>query len=565
MGWLNALRGRGAGRLAVVAGFASAQLVWSCVGNIGDADGTGPGGPGGSETAAEGIGATTRFARLTHDQYDNTVRDLLEQPPGSPVYSEDFRLDATDGKYLFDNASYVLGVDQGLHRAYELAAAAIAEDFVNDAALFDKWVPADGSDEERARGFIRAFGERVHRRPLTDQQVEEYFALFALGTTTYPDMQGLPGGIRLIVEALMTSPYFLYRTELSHEPVGGIVPLDGYEVAARLSYTLWDTMPDDALFAAAKNGTLTDPAALRGEVDRMLRDDRAKAVFTKVLSQAMGVSRYKNIAPNQSVFPDAPDNLAQLAAEELSLLMQDAYDNERSYRELLLEPRSFVNAELAALYGLSGSYGSEFEEAQLDAGERRGLLTTVGFLASNASSVNPDPIHRGVFVAQKFLCANISAPPGDIPPLPTPEPGQTNREAIEAITEVPNSECVTCHGALINPLGFPFENYDAVGRIRADDNGNPLDLKTSPLVAGEVVEVDGALELIDMLAEREIVYQCFGELLSSYLMGRPYQKPDQDLKGRIGAAAFADTPIVDVIAEAVTSPQFTYRRLEDAE
>ena len=567
MGWLNAMRGReaGAGRHAVLAGFAAAQLLWACVGTIGDSDEGGTNGPNGPGTAAEEIGATTRFARLTHAQYDETVRDLLEQPAGSPVYSTDFRLDATDGTYLFDNATYVIGVDQGLHRSYELAAAAIAEDFVNDAGLLDKWVPAEGSDEERARGFIQAFGERVHRRPLTDEQVGEYLALFALGTTTYEGMPGLQGGIRLIVEALMTSPFFLYRTELSHEPVEGIVPLDGYEVASRLSYTLWDTMPDDALFALAKDGSLTNAEVLRGEVDRMLKDDRAKAVFTKVLAQAMGVSRYQNIAPNQSVFPDAPTNLAELAVEELSLLMQDAYENRRTYRELLLEPRTFVNAELAGLYGLTGSFGPDFEETSLDATERRGLLTTVGFLASNSSSVNPDPIHRGLFVAQKLLCANVSAPPGEIPPLPTPEPGQTNREAIEAITEIPNSECVTCHGKLINPLGFPFENFDAVGSIRPDDNGNPLDLKTAPLIDGEVVEVDGALELIDVLAELELVYQCYGQHLSSYLMGRPYKSADTDLKSRIGAAAFADAPLVDVIAEAVVSPQFTYRRLEDAE
>lgn len=566
MGWLNAMRGRGARRYLVLAGFAAAQLLGACVGTIGDSEGEGgPNGPPGTQTAAEEIGATTRFARLTHAQYDNTVRDLLEQPAGSPVYSTDFRLDATDGKYLFDNATYVLGVDQGLHRSYELAAAAIAADFVNDAALFAKWVPAEGTDEDRARGFVEAFGERVHRRPLTEAQVTEYLALFALGTSTYEGMPGLQGGIRLIMEALMTSPHFLYRTELSHEPVEGIVPLDGYEIASRLSYTLWDTMPDDALFASARSGNLTIAEGLRAEVDRMLKDDRAKAVFTKVLSQAMGVSRYQNISPNQSLFPDAPPNLAQLAIEELSLLMQDAYESRRTYRDLLVEPRTFVNADLAALYGLSGSFGPDFEETTLDASERRGLLTTVGFLASNSSSVNPDPIHRGLFVAQKLLCANVSAPPGEIPPLPTPEPGQTNREAIEAITEIPNSECVTCHGKLINPLGFPFENFDAVGSIRPDDNGIPLDLKTAPLVDGELVEVDGALELIDLLAELELVYQCYGEHLSSYLMGRPYLSADGDLKGRIGAAAYADAPLVDVIAEAVVSPQFTYRRLEDAE
>jgi hypothetical protein len=560
---VNAMRRRGAARLTILAGFAAAQLLWACVGNIGDG-GNGEGGPG-DETSevAQQIGATTRFARLTHEQYDNTVRELLGQAADAPAYSDDFRADARSGQYLFDNDTYVLGVDQGLHRAYERAAAAIAEDFVNDSALYDRWVPADGSDEERARGFIEAFGERVHRKPLTDAQIEDYFSLFQLGTTTYEDTPGLPGAIRLIVEAFMTSPYFLYRTELSHEPVDGIVPLDGYEIATRLSYTLWNTMPDDRLFEAARDGSLVEPDVLRAEVDRMLKDERSTAVFTKVLSQAMGVYRYENISFNQAVFPDAPADLSSLAIEELSLLMQDAYENERTYRELLLEPRTFVNAELAPLYGLSGSYGAGFEEAELDSAERRGLLTTVGFLASNASSVNPDPIHRGLFVAQKLLCSDVSAPPGEIPPLPTPDPDQTNREAIEAITEVPDSVCVACHGTVINPFGFPFEGFDAVGAIRPDDNGNPLNLKTSPAIDGETVEVDGALQLIDELAQREIVYQCFGQLLSSYLMGRPYETDDTNLRDRIGTAAFDDAALVDVIAEALTSPQFTFRRLEE--
>lgn len=561
---LNAMRRRGSTRWTILAGFAAGQLLFACVGSIGDRDGEGGPGAGGPGEASQQIGATTRFARLTHEQYDNTVRDLLEQAPTAPIYSTDFRADA-GSEYLYDNDTYVIGVDQSLHRSYERAAAVIAEDFVNDGALYDKWVPASGSDDERARGFVETFGERVHRRPLTADQVDDYLALVSLGSTTYPDTPGLQGSVRLIVEALFTSPYFLYRTELSHEPVDGIVPLDGYEIASRLSYTLWNTMPDDALFAKAQDGSLTEADTLRAEVDRMLKDDRSTAVFTKVLSQAMGVYRYDNISPNQSVYPNAPANLAELAVSELSALMQDAYENGKTYRELLLEPRTFVNADLAPLYGLTGSFGSELEETELDASERRGLLTTVGFLASNASSVNPDPIHRGLFIAQKLLCSSVSAPPGEIPPLPTPDPDQTNREAIEAITEVPGSACVTCHGTVINPFGFPFENFDSVGSLRTTDNGNPLDLQTSPSIGGETVEVDGALELIDELAAREIVYDCYGQLMSSYLMGRPYQSADADLAGRMGAAAFADTPLVDVIAEAVVSPQFTYRRLEDAQ
>ncbi|MEZ4444957.1 MAG: DUF1592 domain-containing protein [Polyangiaceae bacterium] len=563
--------GRRTPRLTAIAGLAAAQLLWACIGSIGDHDGPDKNGPGpdGPETLAQSIGETTRVARLTHEQYDNTVRDLLEQPLTAPVYSTDFRTDASSGGYPFDNDTYVLSVDQGLHRSYELAAAQIALDFINDTALYDKWVPSAGSDEERVRGFVESFGERVHRRPLTPDQVDDYLALAPLGATTYEDTTGLQGSVRLILEALFTSPYFLYRTELSNEAAGTVGGLDGiskltaYEIATRLSYTLWNTMPDDDLFAAAKSGALDDGDTLRAQVDRMLKDSRASALFAKVLSQAMGVYRYENIKPNATFYPDAPSDLSSLAIEELSLLMQDAYDNDRSYRELLTAPRTFVNQDTAPLYGLQGSYGPEFEEATLDASERRGLLTTIGFLASNSNSVNPDPIHRGLWVAQKLLCSSVAAPPGTIPPLPTPEPDQTNRQAIEALTQAPGTDCNVCHGSLINPLGFPFENFDAVGAIRDNDRGLELDLATVPLIENEEMPVDGALELIDGLAERQVVYDCYGQHLTSYLLGRPYRKEDQTLRNLIGKNAFEDSSLVDIIAEAVTSLQFTYRRLEN--
>ncbi len=560
------MRWRGASRLTVLAGFTAAQLLWACVGSIGDGSGdpNDPNGPNGPGEASQAIGVTTRFARMTHEQYDRTVRVLLEQDAAAPAYSEQFqfRTDAGDGNYAYDNASFVLGVDQGLHRSYERAAAQIAEDFVNDTALYDKWVPSTGTDEEKVRGFIRDFGELVHRRPLTEDQQDDYYALFTLGSTTYDEHQGVPGAVRLITEALFTSPHFLYRTELSSEPKDGIVPLDGWEIASRLSFTLWNEMPDTTLLDAARDGSLETEDGLRSQVDRMLKDDRATAVFTKVLSQAMGVYRYANIAPNSSVYPDAPTDLSTLAIAELSQLMQDLYENGGTYRNLLTEPRTFVNQETAPLYGLSGDFTAEFEAVSLPTSERRGLLTTVGFLASNSSSVNPDPIHRGVFIAQKLLCSSIQAPPQDIPPLPTPDPDQTNREAIETLTEQPGTDCATCHSTLINPFGFPFENFDAVGAIREDDRGNLLDTATSPQIGGDVVEVSDSLELIDALAEREIVYQCFGQHLSSYLMGRPYLQDDESLRQLIGDGAFADRSVIDLVAEAVTSPQFTYRRLE---
>ncbi|MEM6787280.1 MAG: DUF1592 domain-containing protein [Myxococcota bacterium] len=566
MGWLKGAWRRGGKPLFVVSGLAAAQLAWACTGSIGDGgDGAGAGGPGDTEPAAFEIGSTTRFARMTHEQYDRTVRVLLGRTEDETLrFSDTFRADAGDGNYDYDNATLVLGVDQGLHRAYEQAAAAIAEFFVEDPDLLARWVPTEGSDEDRVRGFIRDYGERVHRRPLTEAQVDEYFSLFTLGSTTYDEHPGVTGAVRLITEALFTSPHFLYRTEMATDVEDGVIPLDGWDIASRLSFALWNEMPDDDLFAAARDGSLEAAAGLGAQVERMLGDDRAVTVFTRVLSQAMGVYRYGNIGPNPALFPDVPDDLSALAIDELAAMMRDAFVNGGTYRDILLEPRAFVNDQTAPLYGLdTASLTSEFEPVSLPAAERRGLLTSVGFLTSNSSSANPDPIHRGLFIAQRLLCIDVSAPPGEIPPLPTPEPDQTNREAIEIVTEQPNTNCANCHQRYINPFGFPFENFDAAGSIREDDRGNELDLATSPEIDGETITVGDSLELIDELAEREVVYECFGQLLTSYLMGRPYVRQDAQLRQVIGDRAYANRNVVELVTGGLVSPQFTHRRLEE--
>lgn len=450
----------------------------------------------------------TRLARLTHVQWQNSVRDLLGLPANEAL--PDLRPDPVSSGFDFTNNGATLEVDGFLHDGYQLAAEDLAARVTMDAALLDKILPtgsraASGGPE----AFIRGFGLRAHRRPLAQEDVDAYLALFAEGATFYPAQPAFEAGVRVLLEAFLQSPYFLYRWEPSTDEAGEAIPLDDYEVASRLSYTLWDSMPDAALFGAAQASELTTAPGVAAQVLRLLDDPRAETVVSSFHAQAMNTQKFSRIAPSPTVFPNAPADLGDSAQQELALFVREvAFTKQRGYRELLTSTETFVNADLAKIYGVSGTFGTAFVKVQLDAGQRKGVLTQVGFLAAHSTSTDPDPIKRGVFLGERIACLHIAAP-NDASPPPMPMPGRTNRELIEAHTEAPGSVCAACHTPLINPFGFPFENYDATGAFRTTDNGFPIDASASPLVGGNAIPVKDALELIDALADSSEVHACY--------------------------------------------------------
>lgn len=513
---------------------------------------------------AEMPAPTTRFARLTHRQWENTVQDLLylSAPTG---LSDNFRADPAQSGYLFDNNAAGLEVDSALWSGYQRAASEVAVLAVNDPQIMSAITPPDaGDDAARADTFVREFGLRVFRRPLDEDEVAQYVGMFAEAPALYPDVEGFDAGVQMVIEAMLQSPHFLYRVERSTAVEGDVIRLDDFEVATRLSYFLWNSMPDQELFDLAEAGMLLDTEQVEVQARRMLEDPRARGVVEHFHDYMFETHEFEGIDPSEAFFPDAPATLGASAITELRMFVDEVvFGQEGSFADLLTSNQTFVNADLAAVYGLEGTFGTEFEPVELDPTQRKGLLTQVGFLANNASSVNPDPIHRGVFVSERVVCNHLPAPPDGVPPVPPPE-GKSNRQTVEEHTEQDGTSCKGCHSTLINPFGFPFENYDALGAFRTDDAGFEVDPSATVFLGTESAEVANALELIDLLAQSERVHACYLAHWVEYAHGRPHADEDDVLVDRLTSYSHTDNGSVkDLLVELVLAKPFLTRATEE--
>ncbi|MDX2051666.1 MAG: DUF1592 domain-containing protein [Polyangiaceae bacterium] len=505
---------------------------------------------------------SSRVPRLSHQQWVNSVNDLLEITTASD-YAKNFRTDPRQGGFLFDNDTGSFVVDQALWKSYQDAAESLAAYVVSDDARLAKILPANpGTVAAQAQAFIEAFGARAFRRPLTPAEAAEYKALYDTAPGAYADVADpLKSGVRLLLEAFLQAPDFLYRVETSSSAQGKIIPLNSYEVASRLSYALSNSMPDAALLQAAAAGL--DATAVSSEARRLLGDPRAASVLNAFGIALFDQQRISTINPSTTTFPDAPKSLAALAVEENSRFLTHAlFDKAGSFSDLMTATETVVNADLAKLYGLSGTFTSEFVPATLNPAERSGILTQIGFLASRATSQNPDPIHRGVFIANRLLCQNITAPPIAIPPLPAAG-AKTNRQNVADHTEVPGSACVGCHSLIINPLGFPFENYDAVGAYRTQDNGVAVDAQSTATIGTQQVAVNNALELTQAIAQSPEAHACFSGHLVEYLLGRQSAPLDQAVIEHLRDNSLKKATVKDLILQITQSPTFRARSVQE--
>ncbi len=536
-------------------------------------------GPGGSAVAAPGgppppiraglggLGgqvvptARGRLARLTHAQWENSVRDLLLLSRQSGL-SATFPSDALASGFVFDNSAESLQVDQALWGAYGRAASVLAQELVADEQRLERLAPpSSGGQEARAEAFVVSFGERVYRRPLSNAEANRYQQLYRQGEQLYEDTSGFAAGVRLVVEAMLQSPNFLYRRELSDEVVAGSIPLSAFEVAERLSFLLTNTTPDDALLQAARSGALGSLDGVREQAARLAGSPLARPALLHFHEQLFEVDRYTGINPSARAFPGISEELAGAAVESSRLFLQElAFSSRGTFADLMTSSEGFVNAELASVYEVAGSYGERFEKVQLPP-QRRGFLSQVGFLATNATSVQPDPIHRGVFISERVLCRTIAAPPDGVPPLP-PVVGATNRETVENHTES-TPRCAACHKTLINPLGFAFEQFDAVGAFRTTDNGFPVDTSVSMTLDGEARSFAGSTDLLEALASSEEAHGCFARHLFEYAFGREASSDDAPLIDELTAASLEGATIPSLLLAIAQSGAFLTRSTQE--
>ncbi|NUQ79471.1 MAG: DUF1592 domain-containing protein [Polyangiaceae bacterium] len=532
-------------------------LLPACTGILGDGPEDGVVNPNGE--AASFVGDHSRFPRLSHEQWENTVKDLLRLP-ATPGLSASFTTDPLGGK-TFDNNESKLEVTPGLWADYQRAAEELSVMVTSDPALLAKILPANmpADPAARAKAYIEAFGRRAFRRPLVASEVDSYVALFNKGPEILAGPDPFADGVALTLQAFLQSPYFVYRTELGSKPRNdGLIPLSGYEIATKLSYTLWNTMPDDKLLDAAGAGELDTPAGVRAYAEAMLDDPQGRATVASYHRQLYGYKRYHELYKDPGKFPQWSDTMGEdLETESKLFLNHIVFEQEAGLTELLTSRTAFVNDKLAAIYGLGDGFTSDFKQVELDPKTRSGFLTRAGFLASYGTAETPDSILRGVFVNRRFICANLPDPPDMVPPVP-PGPDKTNRERIETHTGA--GTCgASCHGTMINPAGFAFEHYDAIGQYITTDNGFDINSADSyPFQSGTKSYAD-AIEFSQVLAEGEEAHRCYAGFWLTFAYGRDLQDADDALLDKLAEESRGGAPIKEIILKLIESDAFLTR------
>jgi hypothetical protein len=507
------------------------------------------------------VAAETRLARLSHDQYQHTVQDLF-----GIRESLDLTLspDALNG-FAYDTSS-AFRVDARLGPQYRLAAEALAERAVRDGAIFARIVPCPVTGAGCRDEFLQRFGERAFRRPLTASDLDSFRQLFDAAVARSPGASpeaSFAQGVRLTLEAMLQAPEFLYRIEsVGTLGADGRIHLDDFDVAARLSYFLYDSMPDEALLVEARAGRLHTAEQLEAATRRMLGEPRVLDKLVSFHDQVWEVEKFGRISADASAFPNLPRALGRRVRQATLLFIRDVLQSGGGLTELLTAPYAYVDDALASVYGLPPSAlppaaaPGGFRRVSFDPSQRQGLLMQVGYLASNAYSRSTDPIHRGLFVIRNLLCREIPDPPPGAtttPPPPTTRPIVTTRDEVSLVTG--QSFCPTCHRE-INAAGFAFEGFDALGQRRSLDNGAAVDTQTTLVLDDEPVDVPGPSELVERIARSREAHRCYTSRWLEFAYGRPLAKSDLPT---LDAIAAESRPIADIIVAIVLSPAFTSR------
>jgi hypothetical protein len=509
-------------------------------------------------------GASTRFARLNHAQWENTVRDLLRLPAASGLSSTFI---AEPLRSSFDTNGGLLTVDQDLWSDYQRAAESLAQRVAHDPKLLAALVPAGAPTDVAGKGkaFIQAFGARAFRRPLAQADVDHYTALFAKGPMLFGTADPFIDGVELVITAMLQSPGFLYRGELGTNVVNGRIALDGYEIATRLAYGLTNTMPDDALFAAAGAGTLGTRDGVRAQATRLLATPAAQQMVADFHDQLLHMRDFDGVKKDAKTAPLFDGAAADLKTEAKTFVNDIIFTQGRGVTELLTAPYTFGNSRIKQLYGLPATTPKAgtpdpFARIDLDPTQRAGLLTQLGFLSTNAEGGTPNIIIRGVRLARDVLCLNLPPPPDNVPPLPALQPNTTNRQRVAELTK--DAPCNVCHTNVINPLGYAFENLDGLGKWRTTDNSLPVDATGTYKLDGATVTFDGPVSFIKAIASTRQAHDCYSRHLVEYIYGRDADlstDADANLIASAGARSKAAMSVKDLILELVTTDSFVTR------
>ena len=567
-------------------------LTGACTGIIGGEPSDGPSSTPTAFACDEGqVPEALPLRRLSHLQYRNTLADLVrfaspsaaaeilgEADPNFEKLPSDQRVGPDKHYAGFTRLDQALQ-QQHVDGAYDVAekigrALAASPSRLAELAGACATDSDPGNDDACLDDMIRKFGERALRKPVTDEDVAFYRGPAGAAPFEAADYAD-------VVALLLNAPHMLYFVEHGQQGNNPTAPLDAYEIASRLSYHFWQTLPDEQLFTAARSGDLLTEAGYAAEVERVFNDARTRAAMGELFGQWLDNTTLEELDARVGTplfdaftagYTPGPDLREHMLAEVTDAALYYTFEEPGTFRDLLTSRKSFARTEdLASLYHVpvwSGGEPPEFTEP-----ERVGLLTRAAYLATG--SANTRPIMKGVFLRKALLCDDIPPPPPNAAANP-PQLSDTlsTREVVEELTG--NGACAGCHGVSINALGFATENFDSLGRVRAEqtlfdpDTGAVVGTAQIDTAAVPRVEITdeqvaaNAGELTKLIAESPKPYACFARQYFRFTFGR-LEDLDRD------ACALADVklaldegkPMADVLRSIARSQAFRMRSFED--
>lgn len=571
-----------------------ALCVPACVsGHTGTSNGADPSGDPGSESPASGAGASGHtdpgdgtsgagnstpattappafdckagsvdpgpapMKRLSRQQYLNSVRDLV-----GPLSGIESALGASSNASAFGLIQPdVAQVDL---ENYRNAATAVAAQVSADSAALKRLAPCAESAVRRdcAKSFVQDFASRAYRASVTEPaDLERHLALFDLGAKL-----SYAHGIELLIQGILQAPRFLYRVEIgtSEKVSEAAVKLSADELAARLSYSVWDSLPDAKLTEAAKSGALSSKEGVAAQLDWMLQDPKGESMVRRFLEHWIHLPDLDGAAKDATLYPEWTGTTLKASMQaQASAFFADLLENRGGKLSTLFTSETvFVNRDLGSFYGVTA--GDTFRSAPGVSGATAGILTLPAFLALQAKPSESSPIYRGKFVREQMLCQLLPAPPANIPKPPEVTPDVSTRERLAEHER--NAACSGCH-RLMDPIGFGFENFDSLGRYRTMDGSGPVDASGELLATGEIDgKFLGVSELGQRLSDSETVRQCMARQWFRFALAR-FEQPVDDcsMKGVLDAFEAADADLNALPKAIVLSDAFQYRRPVDSE
>jgi hypothetical protein len=563
------------------AGLLSAMSL-GCVGAVGDPAASGSAGTGGGTTGSAGTTATTGGAgqngttggagtgvggpldvgvstatRLNRTQFNNTVHDLLGTTANP---ADSFPADET--ALGFDTIAGTLRVQPERSEKYLSASADLINELFAKPATDATWKRYFTCDYATAgstcqRTILKAFATRAWRRPVDDAELNPYVTLVGAGPTP-------KDGMIAAMRAVIVSANFLYRFERdpniddtkAHR-------LNGYELASRLSYFLWGTMPDDTLFSAAGAGTLMDDAGLKTQVSRMLSDQtRVQVLIDTFGAQWLGVNHMLQVTPDATAFPMFNEPVRAAMISEAKRFLLDFMGNNKAIPQMLSADFTYANSALASFYGLPAVQGTALVRVPTTGTNRSaGLLTLGAFLAGESNPTRTSPVKRGLYVLERLLCSAPPPPPGNVN-LNIDQGSGLEKLPIRTrlqMHQMKGSGCAACH-VVMDSIGLGLENYDAVGRYRASDEFGPINATGMLPASGGAQSFDGAQQLSTVLAGRAELVPCIVEKMLTFGVGRSFES-DHSIRDAVAASAGNGTATLRGALEAVVmSDAFRNRR-----